>query len=132
MQPLAHGVDLVEIARIARIWREHGDYFAQRVYTRGELDYCLASRSPEIRLAGRFAAKEAVLKVLGTGWRGGIQWTDIEVLPDALGKPVVTLSGRTADLAAELGLSTILLSISHAGHYAIASAIGVRGAAASR
>jgi holo-[acyl-carrier protein] synthase len=132
MQAVSHGVDLVEIARIARIWSEHGDYFARRVFTPAELEYCLASRSPEIRLAGRFAAKEAVLKVLGTGWRGGIQWTDIEVLPDGLGKPIVALAGRTAALAAQLGLGTILLSISHAGQYAIASAVGLRAAAESR
>lgn len=130
MQAVAHGVDLVDIARIARVWREHGDYFARRVFTPAELDYCLASRSPEIRLAGRFAAKEAVLKVLGTGWRGGIQWTDIEVLPDGMGKPTVALTGRTAELAVELGLGTILLSISHAGQYAVASAIGLRAAPA--
>lgn len=80
---------------------------------------------PVIRLAGRFAAKEAVMKALGTGWRGGMKWTDIETLPDELGKPVVHLHGEAAQLAATQGIQQILMSISHAGDYAIASAIGV-------
>jgi holo-[acyl-carrier protein] synthase len=78
-----------------------------------------------IRLSGRFAAKEAVMKMLGTGWRGGVEWTDIETLPDPAGKPLVTLRGATAKLADTLGVTHILLSISHAGDYALASAIGL-------
>ena len=123
---VAHGVDLVHTPRLARLLSAHGDRFLARVYTPAERAYCLEHRDPLPRLAGRFAAKEAVLKLLGTGWRGGLGWTDIETLPDPLGKPLVTLHGGCAKLAETLGISQILLSISHAGEYALASAIGVR------
>lgn len=125
MSVIAHGVDLVRIERIERVWHEHAERFLDRIFTPREQSYCLESRSPAIRLSGRFAAKEAVLKVLGTGWRGGIEWTDIETLADPLGKPVCTLSGATMDIARNLGISRVLVSISHAGEYAMASAIGV-------
>lgn len=125
MRIVAHGVDLAHCPRIQRIWNDHGERFLRRVYTQKEQAYCLDCKDPVVRLAGRFAAKEAVMKVLGTGWRGGVEWTDIETLPDPLGKPLVTLSGRTAELARTLGVSHVLLSISHSGEYALASAIGV-------
>lgn len=125
MPIVAHGIDLVLCARIERVCRDHGDHFLDRVFTQREQAYCTTPGARVARLSGRFAAKEAVLKALGTGWRGGIQWTDIEILPDELGKPHVTLTGRTAELAAELGIGEFLISISHAGDYAMASAIGV-------
>jgi holo-[acyl-carrier protein] synthase len=125
MQVIAHGVDIVEVGRIERMVADHGEAFLSRVFTEAERRYCLTLRRAAIRLAGRFAAKEAVVKVLGTGWRGGISWTDIEVLPDALGKPEVKLSGVCVELAGRLGIAHITLSISHAGEYAVASAIGV-------
>ncbi len=122
---LAHGIDIVEIARIERMQRDHGERFLDRVFTPRERAYCCESKIAAIRLAGRFAAKEAVLKVLGTGWRGGIEWTDIEILPDPLGKPICTLQNQTAKLASELGITQILVSISHTAGLATASAIGV-------
>ncbi len=122
---VAHGVDIVHTARIARIWHDHGERFLKRVYTGPERAYCLDCKDPVIRLSGRFAAKEAVMKVLGTGWRGGIEWTDIETLPDPLGRPLVTLHGGAAKVAAALGVAGVLLSISHSGEYALASAIGL-------
>ncbi|MGE0482202.1 MAG: holo-ACP synthase [Phycisphaerae bacterium] len=122
----SHGVDLVQIARIERLWREHGDRFLTRVFTPAERAYCLDSRTPAERLAGRFAAKEAVLKVLGTGWRAGIGWADVETLPDALGRPVVTLHGVAAQLAAAAQIGSVIVSISHSGDYVLASAIGLR------
>ena len=125
MSVVAQGIDIVECARIERVWRDHAKAFLDRVYTPAEQDYCLNCKTPVVRLAGRFAAKEAVLKALGTGWRGGIEFRDIETLPDPLGKPVVGLHRRTADLARTLGIDLILISISHAGDYAVASAIGV-------
>ncbi|MCY2924280.1 MAG: holo-ACP synthase, partial [Planctomycetota bacterium] len=76
--------------------------------------------------AGRFAAKEAVLKVLGTGWSNGIAWTDIEVRNDLAGRPEIVLQGRCAEIAADQGLVKILVSISHIATHAIASAIGLR------
>src|SRR5689334_16629057 len=88
MPILGHGIDIVETARIRRLVEEHGQHFLDRVFTPGEQAYC--ARNPKRRyehLAGRFAAKEAVLKVLGTGWRGGIAWTDIEITKEPSGQP---------------------------------------------
>lgn len=127
MQILGHGVDIVVISRIERMVAEHSSLFLERIYTPDELRYCMDARRPAIRLSGRFAAKEAVLKVLGTGWRGAITFRDIETLPDELGKPYVVLHRATAKLAGQLGIDRILISISHAGDSAIASAIGVGG-----
>jgi holo-[acyl-carrier protein] synthase len=85
-----------------------------------------ALRHPTPHIAGRFAAKEAILKVLGTGWRGDIAWTDMEVTNDEAGAPHVSLSGACARVAAERGIVRILLSISHTTDQAMASALGVR------
>jgi holo-[acyl-carrier protein] synthase len=125
MQIIAQGIDIVVCERIERIWRDHGQSFLNRIYTPTEQEYCVNCKTPVLRLAGRFAAKEAVLKALGTGWRGGIEFRDIETLPDPLGKPLVTLYRKTADLARTLGIDQFLVSISHAGEYAVASAIAV-------
>ena len=122
---IAHGVDLVHVPRIARMWEEYGARFLRRVYSEAEGVYCTDCKEPAVRLAGRFAVKEAVMKLLGTGWRGGIEFADIETLPDPAGRPYVTLSGPAAKLAEALGIRTILVSISHTGEYAIASAVGV-------
>ncbi len=122
---VGHGVDLVHTPRIARAWQTHGDRFLARVFTPAEQQHCLRHKTPEIPLSGRFAAKEAVMKALGTGWSGGVEWTDIETLPDPLGRPLVTLHGRTAALAASLGIAHLLVSISHSGEYAVASVVAV-------
>mgnify|MGYP000004235924 CR=1 FL=1 len=122
---IGHGVDLVHIPRIARAWHAHGDRFLARVFTPAEQEHCLRHKTPEIPLSGRFAAKEAVMKALGTGWSGGVEWTEIETLPDPLGRPLVTLHGRTAELAAALGVTHLLVSISHSGEYAVASAVAI-------
>lgn len=125
MNVVAHGVDIVLCSRIEQVWRRHEKAFLDRIYTPAEQEYCVNCKTPVERLSGRFAAKEAVLKVLGTGWRGGIEFSDIETLPDPLGKPLVTLHGRTAELAQRLAIDHVLVSISHAGEYAYASAIGI-------
>jgi len=129
MAIVAHGVDLVHVPRVERMWRDHGERLLARVLTAAEARYCLNCKTPPVRLAGRLAAKEAVMKMLGTGWRGGIEWTEIETLPDPLGKPLVSLSGRTAELAAALGIDQVLISITHSGDYALASALGIALAA---
>jgi holo-[acyl-carrier protein] synthase len=129
MNVVAHGIDLVHGPRIARIWQAHGERFLSRVYTPQEQAYCLDYKDPVVRLAGRFAVKEAVMKLLGTGWRGGVEWTDIETLPDPLGKPLLTLHGVARRLAENLGITHVLVSISHAGEYAVASAIGINASA---
>ena len=125
MRVLAHGVDLVDCLRLREAIDKHGQKFLERVFTPAELAYCLGKKRETEHLAGRFAAKEAVLKVLGTGWRGGIRWTDVEVLNEPSGQPRVTLHDECQRIAAELGLCEVLVSISHIQTHAIASAIGV-------
>jgi len=125
MQIVSHGVDIVLCSRIEHLWRAHGEHFLNRVYTAGEQKYCLDNKVTVPRLSGRFAVKEAVMKCLGTGWRGGIEWTDIETLADPLGRPLCTLRGKTAELARTLGIGQVQVSISHAGEYALATALGL-------
>jgi holo-[acyl-carrier protein] synthase len=127
MNPLSHGVDMVDCVRLEASLERHGEKFLDRVYTPREQEYCLSKKNRTQHLAGRFAAKEAVLKVLGTGWREGIAWTDIEVLNELFGQPRVSLTGRCREIADQLGLREILISISHIETHAIASAIGVGG-----
>ncbi|MBN2445793.1 MAG: holo-ACP synthase [Phycisphaerae bacterium] len=125
MSVIAHGIDIVECARIGRMWEDHGDRFVDRLYTPAEREHCLNCKTPIERLSGRFAAKEAILKVLGTGLRGGLRWVEMEILPDALGAPVVTLHGAAEQLARSRGIERVLISISHTRQHATASAIGV-------
>jgi holo-[acyl-carrier protein] synthase len=122
--PLAVGVDVVEISRLAQAVERWGARFLNRVYTPAEIARC-RGRVPE--LAVRFAAKEAVSKALGVGiwWRGGIGWTEAEVCSDALGKPEVMLHGRAADLARDLGLSRWAISLSHSREYAVAMVVAM-------
>ncbi len=124
MRIIGHGVDLVEIARIERMLEDHGDRFVTRCFTDEERAY--AEASPAVRgerFAARFAAKEAVLKALGTGLRDGIEWTDIEVRRDAAGAPSVGLRARAEEVAAARGIVAWSISLSHAGGMAIASVI---------
>lgn len=125
MSVIAHGIDLVHVPRLRSMFEAHGQRMLDRLYTPAEQEYCRDTKDPVIRLAGRFAVKEAVMKMLGTGWRGGVEWTDIETLPDPLGRPLVTLTGTTALLAERLGIARVLVSISHSGDYATASALGL-------
>jgi len=129
MRIVGHGIDLVEVARIRRLLDEHGQRFLDRVFTPTEQAYCAArpKRYAE-HLSGRFAAKEAVLKVLGTGMRGQIAWTDIEVTKDVSGQPGIALVGECARIAGSLGIDQWLVSISHIESHATASAIGVASA----
>jgi holo-[acyl-carrier protein] synthase len=125
MPIVGHGIDIVETARIRHLLEEHGQRFLDRVFTPIEQAY--ANQSVKRRfehLAGRFAAKEAVLKVLGTGWRGGIAWTDIEIRNETSGQPTIALTGECARIAAKLGIARWLISISHIETHATASAIG--------
>lgn len=125
MPIVGHGIDLVELARVEKVWRDHPDHFLDRILTPSERAYCERHKNPLPHIAGRFAAKEAILKVLGTGWRGQIAWTDIDIANDEAGQPHVRLSGHTAEIATQRGIRQILLSITHAEHYAAASAIGL-------
>lgn len=114
------GVDIVEIGRIERVLARWGEHFLKRVYTEAERDDC-QNRAPA--LAVRFAAKEAVMKALGTGIKG-ISWREIEVLSNHDGKPLVYLHSGAQQKAAELGLGELAISLSHSREYAIASVIG--------
>jgi holo-[acyl-carrier protein] synthase len=125
MHAVAHGIDAVEVARIARMRAEHGDRFMARCFTTAETAYAEASRRRDEHLAARFAAKEAVLKALGTGWRSGIAWTDVEVASLPSGAPEIRLRGRAAEIAAEQGIARWLVSLTHTEQLAMASVIGV-------
>ena len=122
------GIDIVEIERIEEALQKRRERFLDRLFTLAEQTYCLSKANASMYLAGRFAAKEAVLKVLGTGLRN-VKWTDIEIMKDALGKPYVQLYGKAACMAEELGIGKVLLSISHSRRYAVAQAVGVKGGA---
>ena len=122
MNVLGIGTDITEVARISDMLNKHGDLFLQRVFTAAEIDYCVPRKAKSQHLAGRFAAKEAVLKALGTGWSQGIHWTDIEVINEPGGKPVVELHNAAASVAAQAGIRQVLISISHVKETAVAFA----------
>jgi holo-[acyl-carrier protein] synthase len=120
LNDLSVGVDIIEIDRVAATLARFGDRFLQRVYTTGEIAYC-RGRAPQ--LAARFAAKEAVMKALGTGTRG-VGWQEVEVTRKRSGEPGVALHGRAATRAEKLGIDRLALSLSHSRNYAVASVIG--------
>jgi holo-[acyl-carrier protein] synthase len=122
---IAVGTDIIECQRIAEMIAKHGDVFIQRVFTCSEIDYCRDKRSDYQHYAGRWAAKEAVLKVLGTGWGQGVAWTDVEVVRLPTGRPTVRLHNRALEVSMQLGITEILLSISHTKEYAVAFATAI-------
>lgn len=122
---IAHGIDLVDCPRIEEMVERHGDRFLERVFTAKEQVYANSNKNRIEKLAGRFAVKEAVLKLLGTGWRGKIAWTDIEVVNDELGRPVVAISGEVKVIADRLGIGQISVSITHTSNFVIASAVAM-------
>ena len=107
------GVDLVSIARVAELMERRGDAAVARFFTPAEAERCRASKSATESFAGRFAAKEAFFKALGTGWGLGGRWTEVEVVSAPTGAPSLRLTGRAAEAAAEQGVSRIHLSITH-------------------
>ena len=116
------GIDIVEVPRIRKAL-EGGQALAQRVFTDAERGYCEARKNRYQHFAGRFAAKEAALKALGTGWQEGIRWHDVEVLPGDLGKPELRFHGRAREIMAARGAQSALLTISHASEYAVAAVV---------
>jgi holo-[acyl-carrier protein] synthase len=125
MEIIAHGIDLVDCPRIEAMVERHGKRFIERVFTATEQAYAEANKNGIEKLAGRFAAKEAVLKLMGTGWRGKIAWTDVEVINNSSGQPEVTLSGEVEKIAGKLGIKHISVSITHTANFAIASAVAL-------
>jgi len=123
MRIVGIGLDLVKIERIRAMADRWHERFLNRLYTEAERRACLKRASPYASLAGRFAAKEAVLKALGTGWSAGISWLDIQVLNDAGGKPVARVQGRAGALLQEAGVTDIYVSLSHDADYAIAQVV---------
>jgi holo-[acyl-carrier protein] synthase len=117
------GIDIAEISRIEAAIRRYGDHFLHRLFTPAEIEYCESHRNPYERYAGRFAAKEAAMKALGTGWRRGVRWVDIEVVREPGGKPTLRLAGQAGVFAAQLGVRNIALSITHSGDTALAEVI---------
>lgn len=118
----AVGIDIIEIDRVEDVIRRHGDRFLERIFTPDEIAHC-RGRVPEF--AARFAAKEAVMKALGTGVRG-VGWKDIEVLPNRRGKPLIFLYGRGAARAEKIELRGLEISLTHSKEFAIASVVGER------
>lgn len=121
------GTDIVECVRIGRMIEEHGEHFLERVFTPREIRYCRDRKQSTEHFAGRWAAKEAILKCLGTGWRKGICWTDMEVFNDPAGAPRLYLCGEAGEQADRMGISDILVTISHCRAYATAYALAVSG-----
>jgi holo-[acyl-carrier protein] synthase len=126
MDSYAVGIDMIAIPRVRAAIERHEGRFLRRVYTPEEVAFC-RGRVPE--LAARFAAKEAVMKALGTGARG-VGWRDIEVLPDRRGKPLVYLYGRARARAETIGLRALDVSLTHEHDLAVAAVVGVREGAA--
>ena len=125
MEIVAHGIDLVDCPRIEDMINRHGVRFIQRIFTAAEQGYAEANKNKVEKFAGRFAAKEAILKLMGTGWRGKIAWTDIEVINNSSGRPEVILSGEVKKIAGRLGIKHISVSITHTANFAIASAVAL-------
>ena len=117
------GIDIVEVPRVAAAIERFGTRFTQRIFTADEIRYCQSKQNASERFAARFAAKEAALKAIGTGWRRGVTWTDIEVRREPGGRPSLALTGKAAEYADRLGAKRASLSLSHTKEHAIASVI---------
>lgn len=128
MKIVAHGIDLVDFPRIEQMVQRHGSRFLNRVFTQAEQKYAASNKNNIEKLAGRFAAKEAVLKLMGTGWAGKIAWTDIEIINNPQGQPQVTLTGEVKKIAEQLNITHVSISITHTANFAIASAVAMADA----
>jgi len=127
MDIIGIGTDIVECLRIGRMIEQHGELFLTRVYTSHEIRYCQNRKNSTEHFAGRWAAKEAILKCLGTGWSKGLAWTDLEIRNDYNGAPEVHMSGAVREYAEQLRISNIMISISHCRAYATAYALALNG-----
>jgi len=116
------GADIIAIDRIKKAITKD-QYFTKKIFSKEEAEYCNSKLKKEIHFAGRFAAKEAFFKALGTGYRDGMKWTEINVVNDELGKPEIRISGKTLEVFKEKGMKIINLSISHTKEFAVAFVI---------
>jgi holo-[acyl-carrier protein] synthase len=119
------GTDIIEVVRIGQMIERHGEVFLNRVFTEDEIRYCQRRREYTQHYAGRWAAKEAVMKTLGTGFSKGVGWRDIEVCSSRSGAPSIVLRGGAREVADQAGICDILITISHCRTYATATAIAV-------
>ncbi|HWZ34188.1 MAG TPA: holo-ACP synthase [Bryobacteraceae bacterium] len=117
------GVDLCEVARMREAMERHGERFKHRVFTDSEIAYAERKANRYERYAARFAAKEAGMKALGTGWRDGLGWRDLEVTNLPSGRPTLTFHGKAAEIAGKLGVRNIALSLTHTADQAMAMVI---------
>jgi len=120
---LGLGVDIAEVARVKAVIERRGELFLRRVYTAREREYCEQFRNKYERYAGRFAAKEAAMKALGTGWSRGVRWLDVEVVRQRGGRPTIALAGQAKKIAEEMAVRRIVLSITHTESQALAQVI---------
>jgi holo-[acyl-carrier protein] synthase len=125
MNVVGIGTDIVECLRIAQMIERHGELFIGRVYTQHEIEYCSSRKAATQHYAGRWAAKEAVLKAMGTGWSRGISWRDVEVRNDKGGKPTIALAGGAREVCERLGIARMSVSISHCRSHATAFALAL-------
>jgi holo-[acyl-carrier protein] synthase len=117
------GIDIAEVPRIQESIARFGDRFLRRIYTEGEIRYCDSKVNRAERYAARFAAKEAAMKALGTGWSHGVRWRDCEVVRLPGGRPAIAFHGEAGEVAARLGVKHAALSLSHTAEQAIAQVI---------
>jgi holo-[acyl-carrier protein] synthase len=118
---LGVGIDIVEVERVASVARRHGERFLRRVFTPLEVERCHGNRDQY--LASRFAAKEAAFKALGTGWGGGVKWTEVEVDNLVTGAPVMTLAGTAQARSQSMGVARVHVTISHTAGHAMAQVV---------
>ena len=121
------GIDVVEVSRVKSSLDEFGERFLKRVFTEAEREYCERQKRPELHLAARFAAKEAVAKAFGTGIGKEIGWLDMEITRRESGEPMVILTGGGAKYAESRGVTQVMVSLTHAKHYAAANAVIMGG-----
>jgi holo-[acyl-carrier protein] synthase len=117
------GIDIAEVPRIRLAIERFGPRFLERIYTAKEMQYCDSKANRVERYAARFAAKEAAMKALGTGWNHGVRWRDCEVVRMPGGRPTIAFHGKAGEFAAKLGVKNTALSISHTEEQAIAQVI---------
>ena len=120
---VAIGIDIIEVCRIEEVFARRGERFRDRVFTPDEIAYCEKRGSRFLSYAARFAAKEAVMKGLGTGWGSGVAWRDIEIVLSDAGAPAIHLRGRALERLLEIGARRVHLSLSHTRHLAMAEVV---------
>jgi len=117
------GIDIIEVERIDGAIGRHGSKFLEKIFTPSEIAYCDTKGARPVHYAGRFAAKEAAMKALGTGWGGGVSWRDVEVVSTPGAPPQLRLSGVARERCAELGVNRVHVSISHTREHAVAHVV---------